>query len=84
MGESSADQFLDITSQVCPMTFVRAKLAIERMTAGQILEIRLNSGEPLVNVPRSLAEQGHEILSVVQENSVPGTGVHRLLVRRGS
>ncbi|QJE74380.1 sulfurtransferase TusA family protein [Aerophototrophica crusticola] len=84
MAESSPDQFLDITSQVCPMTFVRAKLAIERMTAGQIIEIRLNSGEPLVNVPRSLAEQGHEILSVAQESSAAGTGVHRLLVRRGS
>ncbi|WP_371307791.1 sulfurtransferase TusA family protein [Azospirillum sp. TSA2s] len=60
----SADLFLDITSQVCPLTFVKTKLMVERMDAGQTLEVRLNAGEPLENVPRSLIELGHSILSV--------------------
>jgi TusA-related sulfurtransferase len=45
-----ADYFLDITSDVCPLTFVKTKLLIERMRPGQIAEIRLSRGEPLENV----------------------------------
>lgn len=55
---------LDITGEVCPMTFVRTKLRLERMVDGEILRIRLRDGEPLVNVPRALADHGHEILKL--------------------
>lgn len=53
---------LDITGEVCPMTFVRTKLRLERMAEGEILRIRLRDGEPLENVPRALVDHGHEIL----------------------
>jgi TusA-related sulfurtransferase len=53
---------LDITGEVCPMTFVRTKLRLERMAEGEILRIRLRNGEPLENVPRALVDHGHEIL----------------------
>jgi TusA-related sulfurtransferase len=76
----SADLFLDITSQVCPLTFVKTKLMVERMDAGQTLEVRLNAGEPLENVPRSLIELGHSILSVHPERMEEPGGVHRLIV----
>lgn len=76
------DYFLDITSHVCPLTFVRAKLLIERMASGQTAEIRLNPGEPLESVPRSLAELGHTILCVEPEDpAIPG-GVHLVRVRK--
>lgn len=81
-AESTADYFLDITDQVCPMTFVRTKLAIERLSAGQTLEVRLNPGEPLSNVPRSLAEHGHRVLSLEPEEPGRAEGPHRLRVQR--
>ena len=76
----TADYFLDITGQVCPLTFVRTKLRVERMAPGETLEVRLNPGEPLENVPRSLIELGHEIWG--PEPEIPGdqAGIHRLWV----
>lgn len=80
---NSADYFLDITEDVCPMTFVKARLEIEKMRAGQILEIRLEGEEPLKNVPDSLTELGHQILSVDHENDHKTTSnkqIYKLLV----
>jgi TusA-related sulfurtransferase len=62
------DRFLDITEEICPFTFVKTKLLLEEMAVGEVAEIRLNSGEPLVNVPRSAAEAGHAVLSVEPED----------------
>ena len=52
---------LDITALTCPMTWVRTKLELERMAAGEALEVRCRPGEALENVPRSAAEAGHEV-----------------------
>ena len=68
----------DLTGVVCPMTFVRFKLAIEKIAPGEILEIILNEGEQMQNVPRSIKEEGHRVESVKQEDD----GYH-LLVRKG-
>ncbi len=59
----TADAVVDITKEVCPMTFVRVKLALERLHTGQTLEVHLKGDEPWRNVPRSLREEGHEIIS---------------------
>jgi TusA-related sulfurtransferase len=64
---------LDITALRCPMTWVRTKLELERMTPGEALEVRCPEGEALENVPRSAAEAGHEV-------AVNGTTVR--IVRR--
>ncbi len=74
---------LDITREVCPLTFVRTKLLLERMTPGQIAEVRLTGSEPLQNVPRSVKEHGHTILSLEPETSAPsGDAIHRLVIRK--
>jgi len=73
--------FLDISAEVCPLTFVKAKLLLERMPEGAVAEIRLAGAEPLENVPRALAEDGHEVLSLLPETGA--AGVHRLTVRKG-
>ncbi len=73
--------FLDITTEVCPLTFVRTKLLIERVPAGSIVEIRLNAGEPLLNVPRSVEEHGHRVLRLEPEIEGRTDGVHRLWVQ---
>ena len=70
---------IDITGDLCPMTFVRTRLALDKMAPGETLRIRLKGEEPLHNVPRTAAEQGHEVLS--QETD--SCGISILLIRRG-
>ncbi len=74
--------FLDITKEVCPFTFVYAKLLVERAGPGEIVEIRLNAGEPLINVPGAIEELGHRILHLAPEIEGAGDGVHRLWVEK--
>jgi tRNA 2-thiouridine synthesizing protein A len=76
-----ADHRLDITSDVCPMTFVKTKLLLERMRPGETAEIRLTGDEPLSNVPRSVEEHGHAVLACDPETD--GSAVYRLVVRKG-
>jgi TusA-related sulfurtransferase len=52
---------LDITGLTCPMTWVRTKLELERMAAGEELAVRCRPGEALENVPRSAREAGHAV-----------------------
>ena len=49
---------LDITGDCCPMTFVKVKLALAKMQSGEELDVALNEGEPLNNVPRTVTEKG--------------------------
>ncbi|MFN4281837.1 MAG: sulfurtransferase TusA family protein [Alphaproteobacteria bacterium] len=61
------DHRLDITSEVCPMTFVKTKLLLERMTPGETAEVRLKGAEPRDNVPRSVRDHGHEVMALEAE-----------------
>ena len=70
---------IDITADTCPITFVRTKLALERMSIGDVVEVRLKGREPLENVPRSAREEGHEVLAIEDD----GNGIHRVLIRKG-
>ncbi len=80
---SAADHKLDITDQVCPLTFVRTKLLIERMAPGETAEVRLRGREPLDNVPRSVKQIGHTVLGLEPETeSDAPDGVHILKIRR--
>ena len=65
--------YLDITSDVCPITFVKTKLLVEKMVSGESAEVRLSAGEPLENVPRSLKEEGHSVLSMEPDPEKAGT-----------
>lgn len=76
----NADYFLDITTEVCPMTFVKTKLMIERMEPGKVLEVRLTGAEPLENVPRSVVEMGHRIVSCTAEGPSGAADVPHVLV----
>ncbi|HET6306386.1 MAG TPA: sulfurtransferase TusA family protein [Rhodopila sp.] len=71
---------IDITRDICPMTFVRTRLALDRMAPGEVLLVVLKGEEPLRNVPRSATEQGHEVLSLETD----AAGISRLLIRRGA
>ncbi len=79
----NADYFLDITTEVCPMTFVKTKLMIERMEPGKVLEVRLTGAEPLENVPRSVVEMGHRIVSCTTDAPDGGAdGLHVLIIEK--
>ena len=52
---------LDVTDVTCPLTWVRTKLALERLAPGDELSVRCREGEALDNVPRSAAEAGHDV-----------------------
>lgn len=78
MAEYIIDDTVDITDVVCPTTFVKAKVALEELDDGQILAIKMNDGEPVQNVPRSIKEEGHQILRL-DDN---GDGTYTLIVRK--
>jgi tRNA 2-thiouridine synthesizing protein A len=78
MDEIAVDESVDITDVVCPMTFVKAKVALEELNDGQILSIRLNDGEPIQNVPRSIKDEGHKILKLVDN----GDETYNLIVKK--
>ena len=76
--EFQVDDRVDITDVNCPVTFVKTKVALEELDEGQILQVHLNDGEPVQNVPRSLKEEGHEILKL-EDN---GDGTFELYVMK--
>ena len=48
---------LDIRNDVCPLTFVKTRLLIERMGVGDVAAVLLRGEEPIQNVPASVTEQ---------------------------
>ena len=58
------DQRIDVSLEVCPMTFVLVRLALDQMQPSQVLEILLQGDEPRRNIPQTATEQGHEVLSL--------------------
>lgn len=58
---------LDLRGVVCPMNFVKTKLKLEELQPGEKLEVLLDAGEPVENVPRSAREEGHKVLSLERE-----------------
>jgi TusA-related sulfurtransferase len=69
---------VDLTCDVCPMTFVKAKLHLDCMAVGDALEVALKDGEQLRSVVMSMKEEGHRVEAVRQD----GDSYH-LLVRKG-
>ena len=79
MGDDfKVDRTLDIKGQVCPLTFVRSKLAIEKMAIGEVLEIVVDHQPAAVNVPRSMEHEGQAVLKVEQT----GAAEWRLYIRK--
>ena len=78
MAEIIFDEEVDITDKVCPLTFVKAKVTLDELEDGQVLGIRMNDGEPVQNVPRSIKEEGHQILKLSDNED----GTYTLYVRK--
>lgn len=78
MADTRNSEKIDITDDICPMTFVKTKLKLEKMARGEILEVRLCEGEPLSNLPRSVTQEGHKVLSIVKEQG----RYHKVIIER--
>jgi len=74
-GQSNTE--LDLRGVICPYNFVKTKLKLEAMEQGQVLSVLLDEGDPIRNVPKSVSNEGHTILS---QECVEGA--YRVLIRR--
>lgn len=64
-----ADAQLDLRGTPCPINFIRTKLRLEKMPAGTLLEVWLDPGEPIEQVPDSLAMEGYKIEQLENRSS---------------
>ena len=71
------DAELDLRGVICPYNFVKTKLKLEMMEQGQVLSVLLDDGDPIRNVPRSVSNEGHTILS---QDRIEGS--YRVVIRR--
>ncbi len=55
---------LDLRGVACPTNYVRVRVALEGLAEGDELEVLLGQGEPVLNVPRSLRDDGDQVLEV--------------------
>ncbi len=78
MADLHIDDEVDITDVVCPATFAKTMIALEELDEGQILSIKMNGGEPLRNIPRSLKSEGHQILKLNENKD----GTYDLIVKK--
>ena len=78
MADFTIDETVAITDVVCPMTFVKAKVAMEELEIGQVLSVHMNDGEPVQNVPRSFKEEGQQVLKLIENED----GTYDLIVKK--
>jgi sulfite reductase (ferredoxin) len=70
----------DLRGVACPLNYVKTKLKLEMMDAGERLEVWLDAGEPIKNVPMSLRNDGHKILA--EEPLEPDAKHYKVLVEK--
>jgi tRNA 2-thiouridine synthesizing protein A len=70
---------LDLRGEVCPYTFLKARLALESLASGAVLRVVVDNEASARDVPRSLAGAGHAVLAVAST----GDGAWAILTRRG-
>ncbi|HSA85193.1 MAG TPA: sulfurtransferase TusA family protein [Nitrospira sp.] len=68
---------LDLRGVICPYNFVKTKLKLETMKQGDVLSVLLDDGDPIRNVPRSVENEGHTVLSQERVDQA-----FRVLIRR--
>ncbi|MBF2073182.1 MAG: sulfurtransferase TusA family protein [Synechococcales cyanobacterium C42_A2020_086] len=77
MSPAAPDESLDLRGTPCPINFVRTKLRLEKLPPGTLLEVWLDPGEPIEQVPDSLRMEGYRIEQIEDRS-----GFFALQVRR--
>ena len=75
--ETAEHKILDLKGTPCPINYVKTKLFLENLRSGDILEVLLDEGEPIQNVPKSLESDGHIIVSIDKQD-----GFYKVVVRK--
>ena len=79
--DAMPDHHLDITRETCPMTFVRTRLALDRIVPGETLHVLLAGEEPHRNVVRNAESLGHAVIT--DEAQADGIRLVSILKRPG-
>lgn len=82
VNTQQTERLLDVTSETCPMTFVRTRLALESLSAGDLLLVLVRGDEPRDSVPRMAEAQGHAVLARTESAADPT--ILEILIRRGA
>jgi len=61
--------FKDLSGVACPMNFVKTKMELSKIKSGEVLEILLDDGAPIDNVPKSVAGEGHKVEATTKEGN---------------
>ena len=80
VGETAGAAVFDLRGVMCPLNYVKTKLKLEMMDAGERLEVWLDAGDPIKNVPMSLRNDGHKILA--EEPLEPDARHFKVLVEK--
>lgn len=73
---------VDVRPFACPFTWVKTRVALERLAVGDVLEVWLRAGEPLESVPRSAEEEGHRVVAVEPLPAEAGPDGFRVLLEK--
>ncbi len=76
--DNGIKQKIDLHGVTCPMNFVKTKMALSSLVAGDLLEVILDEGEAILNVPRSVKEEGHQVVKVENLGET-----FRVVIRKG-
>jgi tRNA 2-thiouridine synthesizing protein A len=76
--DSDIKKKIDLHGVACPMNFVRTKAALAGLLAGELLEVILDEGDAMLNVPRSVKEEGHQVVKVEDLGET-----FRVVIRKG-
>lgn len=69
---------LDLRGVRCPLNYVKTKLKLEELAEGELLEVMLDDGEPILNVPKSAREDGNQIVTVARDGEY-----FRVVIKKG-
>jgi len=78
MENIQVNRELDLKGEVCPFTFVKSKLILEQMQPGEILKVILDYQPSVENVPKSMQEEGQEVIEVKQT----GENLWEVIIRK--
>ena len=72
-------QTLDLRTAKCPLNFVKTKLALEKLHAGDVLEVWILTGsDSSLNIPKSIRQEGHDVLAIESD----AEGIQRIFIRK--
>ena len=74
---------IDVRSVACPITWVRTRIALEKVSPGELVVVLLRDGEPLRSVPASAVEEGHRVVSL-QPLEDQGPGIWEVVLEKGA